>query len=438
MAVDALFAAIVAASAFVALLVTPFLSSLILAAEFSLAALVATSFRLVTLLATPSLFCCTRFSTLCTSILFFFVALVPSVRADPWSRDLCVRPTSIGSSDGGEPFTILGNAGTSVSTLRLYRNNGALGYLRGVVVVFSDGTETVAGVRKDQYSELTFDEGEFITGMTLWSVAPLSRKFRKAKSKSPRAARIDITTNQRFWGYGVDNTSKLSSKAVNVASGILVGFQGRAGDDMDQLAPIFLRKVDKSVVDDVVFERLPGNDGLELETLKEGTAVWKGTNYSYTFSGSTTRDTSTTFSSATSHALSSSTTFTASLPIVLESTIGVTWSFSASSSQEYHKGRSTELSWSSTVAMSSDMPAVSCSAMVWRGQVRLRWSGTQTVTAGDASVSFPTSGTLTQVDYGKVETVCRPVGASVENEENSSSSSSSSSSSVKLAKRWAG
>ncbi|KAL2190004.1 hypothetical protein L209DRAFT_749979 [Thermothelomyces heterothallicus CBS 203.75] len=345
------------------------------------------------------------------SLILLLGAFVPLVSAEPWSPDLCVRPTSIGGGSGGAPFTILGSAGSSVSTLRLYRNNGAEGYLRGLVAVFSDGNEMIAGVRKDQYSELTLDEGEIITGMTLWALTP-SAKGRKAKTEAtPRAARIDITTNHRSWGYGVDNTAKLSNKAVNVASGVLVGFQGRAGDDLDQVAPIFLETLSESVVDDVVFERIPGNDGLVLETLKEGTAVWNGTDYSYTFSGSTARDASTTFTSGTSNGLSLKTTFKTSLPRVLESGLDAGWDFGATQTQERHTGRSAQLSWSSTVQMSADTPAVFCSAMVWRGQITLRWSGTQTVSAGDASVSFPTSGLLNHVDYGKVETVCRPMAA---------------------------
>ncbi|KAL2164805.1 hypothetical protein VTH06DRAFT_101 [Thermothelomyces fergusii] len=358
------------------------------------------------------------FVSLSSWLVFVLVLLgtfVPSVSAAPWSPDLCVRPTSIGSSSGGAPFTILGEAGSSVTGLRLYRNNGADGYLRGLVASFSDGSEMVAGVRKDQYSEITLGEGEVITGMTLWAFTPPAKGWKAKVWKSaatPRVGRIDIATNRRTWGYGVDSTAKLKNKAVNVGSGVLVGFQGRAGDDLDQIAPIFLATVSESVVDGLVFERLPGNDGLVLETLKEGTAVWNGTDYSYTFAGSTTREVSTRFSSSTSNGLSLKTTFRAALPQLLESGIDAGWNFGATKAQDQASTRSAQLSWSSTVSMSADTRAVFCSAMVWRGHITLRWSGTQTISAADgASVSFPTSGVLERVDYGKVETVCRPLSA---------------------------
>ncbi|KAK4033044.1 hypothetical protein C8A01DRAFT_40511 [Parachaetomium inaequale] len=338
-------------------------------------------------------------------------------------------PTGVGASSRGAPFTILGSAGTSVRKLRLYRNNGNDGYLRGIVAVFTDGTEMRAGVRKDQFSELTLSEGEIITAATLWSFTPSGRK---AKSSSARVGRIDITTDRRSWGYGVDNTAKLSSKAVNVGSGVLVGLQGSTGDDMDSVALIFLKTMSDSVVDDIVFEKPAGNNGLSLVTLKEGSAVRKDIDFSYTFSGTETRDASTTFSTGSSTGLSMKTTFHASLPQVLDSGIDAGVDVGSTRSFDRHNGRSAELSWSTTVALTADNPAVSCSAMVWMGKVEVAWHGTQTVTADGASISFPVSGTLTHVAYGKVETVCRPLAAP----SSSSSASASSSSSSSSASSW--
>lgn len=81
-------------------------------------------------------------------------SLVGLASAESWNPDLCVRPTGAGSSTEGRPFTILGEAGSSVRALRVYRNRGKEGYLRGIVAFFSDGAEIRAGVRKDQFSEL--------------------------------------------------------------------------------------------------------------------------------------------------------------------------------------------------------------------------------------------------------------------------------------------
>jgi hypothetical protein len=352
------------------------------------------------------------------AFLLGFLLFVCSVRAAPWDQGLCVRPTGIGAPNGGAPFTILGSAGSSVRRLRVYRNNGKDGYLRGIVAFFSDGSDQRGGVRKDQFSELALDDGEFLTGMTLWS---LSRSLsRSGSSAAPRVARIDITTNQRTWGYGVDNTDKLSAKAVNIGSGVLVGFQGRAGDDLDQLAPIFLKPLSDSRVDDIVFDPIGDTDGLRLVTLRQGSALWNGTDYSWTFSGTESRDASTTFTSGSSNGLSLTTTFSASIPRVMDTGLSAGWSSGRTESHERKSGTSTSLSWSTTISLSEDNPAVECSAMVWEGRLNIGWSGVQTVTADGSSVSFPVSGTLLHVAYGKVETVCRPLGAK-----------------ARVAKRWA-
>ncbi len=338
------------------------------------------------------------------------LALLGCARAEQWSTDLCVSPTGLGASGEGAPFTILGSAGSSVRRLRLYRNNGRDGYLRGLSVFFSDGTEMRGGVRKDQFADVELSDGEVITGMTLWRLDGGAANS-SSSSSAPRVARLDLSTSERSWGFGVDNTERLTSKAVSVGSGVLVGFQGRAGDDLDFLAPVFLRPLSESTVSDIVFEKVGGDDGLRLVTLREGSAVYNGTDFSWSFSGSETRDTSTSFSSGFTNSLSVSTTFKSKIPAIAEAGISGSWSPGTSSSHDAHSGSAVTLSWSNTVALSKDSPAVSCSAMVWEGRLNVGWSGTQTISAGGATMSFATSGTLRHVAYGKVETVCRPMGA---------------------------
>lgn len=330
------------------------------------------------------------------------VALSGFASAESWSPDLCVRPTGLGASGGGDPFTILGSAGSSVRRLRVYRNNGKMGYLRGIVVFFSDGTEMRGGVRKDQFADIEFASGEAITGLTLWQLS---------NATGSRVARIDIATNQQSWGYGVDNTAKLSSKGVNVGSGVLVGFQGRAGDDLDYLAPIFLKSLSSSTVTDIVFEKTGDDEGLRLVTLREGSAVYNGTDYSWTFSGNEARDATTAFTSSMTNTLGATTTFSANIPRIAMTGVQGSWTGAAASTHEQSSTHSAQLSWSTTIDLNKDVPAVSCSAMVWEGRLNIGWTGTQTVVADGEAVSFPTSGTLTHVAYGKVETVCRPMQA---------------------------
>ncbi|KAL2267145.1 hypothetical protein VTJ83DRAFT_4422 [Remersonia thermophila] len=252
-------------------------------------------------------------------VLWWWWYLVGLAAAKPWTAALSVRPTVVGAGTDGSPFTI--------------RDNGRQGYLRGLDVRFSDGTERSRGARKDQFSELALEEDEVIRSMTLWST-PLGR-FSSLFSRGGRVARIDLTTNRRSWGYGVENTAKLSAKAVDVGSGVLIGFQGRAGEDLGQLAPLFLRKLSRSVVHNVAYDLPAGSEGLRLLVLREGTAVWNGTDYSWTFSGTEARGTETTFNVGSSSGLSVSTSFAVSLPQIGLSGIGVGWT--AGSTMNYEK-----------------------------------------------------------------------------------------------------
>ncbi|KAK4125627.1 hypothetical protein N657DRAFT_662121 [Parathielavia appendiculata] len=339
-------------------------------------------------------------------LLIVLLGLVGSVLGSRWDRGLLVRPTGIGAPNGGAPFTILGSAGSSVRRLRVYRNNGKDGYLRGIVAFFSDGTDQRGGVRKDQFAELALDDGEVITGMTLWSSS--ASGFSRGSSVS-HVARIDVTTSARSWGYGADNTAKLSAKAVSVGSGVLVGFQGRAGDDLDQLAPIFLKPLSGSRVDEIVFDPIGGSDGLRLVTLREGSALWNGTDYSWTFSGSESREASTSFIMGFSGSLSVGTTFSAAFPRIVTAGMNAGWTSGNTESRDRKSGTAASLSWSTSIDLTVDNPAVQCSAMVWEGRLNIGWSGVQTVTADGASMSFPVLGTVQHVAYGKVETVCSPL-----------------------------
>jgi hypothetical protein len=333
--------------------------------------------------------------------LLLLAAVLPSpALAAQWSPDLCVPPKGVGSSSGGRPFTILGEEGSAVSMLRVYRNNGKSGYLRGLVVGFSDGLEVRAGVRKDQFSDFVLSDGETITGATLWKLG---------NSSSVRVARLDITTSLRTWGFGVDNTAALSATAVDVGSGVLVGLQGRAGDDLDQIAPIFLKRMSSSYVDDIVFDNFGPKDGLRLVTLREGSAVWNGTDYSWTFSGTQGVELTTQFTSGTSMNLNIGTTFKATVPF-LESGVEVGWTGGITQSWGGSDKRADALSWSTTIALSQNNTGVSCTARVWEGRLNVRWTGRQTIVADGITSTTPVSGIMKTVAYGKVETVCRPLG----------------------------
>ncbi|KAL1840078.1 hypothetical protein VTJ49DRAFT_813 [Mycothermus thermophilus] len=266
------------------------------------------------------------------ALFFWWCSLASLAAAEPWNQALCVQPTVVGTRSDGDPFTILGDAGSSVRMLRVYRSNGRTGYLRGLDVRFSDGVERSQGSRKDQFSELTLDDDEVIQSMTLWATPP--GRFFSFFSRGGRVARLDITTNRRSWGYGIDNAAKLAAQAVNVGSGVLVGFRGRSGDDLDQLAPLFLKKLSQSTVHNITYNRPVGAEGLRLLILREGTALWNGTDYSWTFSGTEAWGTETTFNIGSAFIFLVGTRFAVQLPQIGISGFDVQWTYTSTANYE--------------------------------------------------------------------------------------------------------
>jgi hypothetical protein len=100
-------------------------------------------------------------------------------------------------------------------------------YLRGMRIIWTDGTESrVYGTTAGELTEFTFQPGEKILTMTLWGCV--------------RTDRITWTTDM---GRTFEASPNLSTESFNmeVGSGLLAGFEGASGVDIDRLAPIFLK-----------------------------------------------------------------------------------------------------------------------------------------------------------------------------------------------------
>jgi hypothetical protein len=254
--------------------------------------------------------------------------------------------------------------------------------------------------------EQTLEDNEYIKSMTLWATrksrfASLSRLFRPTS----RVARIDITTNQRSWSYGVDKTDGLSSKVANVGSGLLVGFRGRSEDYLDQLTPVFLKPVSESRIDNVTYDSLVPGKGLRLVTLREGSATWNGTDYQWNFAGSEEREIETTVS--TSLALQGGFSIVIT---VLGSGISYTASETITFTKQNRYMEKPILAWSTTIFLSKELPSVSCVAKVWEARIDAPWTGLQTLSWEDnKSLTFNTKGSLRRVVYGNVKTACFPL-----------------------------
>ncbi|KAL2255157.1 hypothetical protein VTK26DRAFT_3982 [Humicola hyalothermophila] len=331
---------------------------------------------------------------------------VLSPRAGPtWDRALLERQSPVGGNEGA-PFSLVGRAGAVVTKVQFFRHNdGAEKYLRGIRVFFSDDTELVAGSEESRYQEFDLPAGSAVSRFSLSA-------WHHAKNKRTRVGRVQIglTTGASF-SFGLDEDAASTDVPMRVGSGVLVGFEGRAGLDLDQLAPVFLKKIDRSEIENVEVEPFDPSSGLRLVTLDADHAVWNGTAYTYHFSGSTTSSSSTSWSSSFSQDLGVTTKFVANwVPQIVSTEMSASWGFGASQSTSMSESSSKTLSWAVDRDMKGPEDEAICEAQVWEGRLDLRWEGVHTLTTRDGyTSSFLTRGTVKRVAVGKVTHVCRPI-----------------------------
>lgn len=103
---------------------------------------------------------------------------------------------------------------------------------------------------------IVFAPGEKCTELVLWG-----------NGDGRRTCRIKIVTDKgQTLDWGKDTTGQTAYPS-NLGSGILVGFMGRYGADIDCMAPLFLKDV-KSVTSKVTYGKIPtGKDGIQLVEL---------------------------------------------------------------------------------------------------------------------------------------------------------------------------
>lgn len=190
---------------------------------------------------------------------------VPVATAAKWPKAIQMPLHRIGGADG-ETFELLAEAGAMVKMLRIYRTQAKGNFLRGIYVEFTDGKTAQTGVMRDEYQEIRFKEGETINSMTLWGNGVGTRTGRIA---------FETSEKQKF-EYGKSDVSSQDAFAMNVGSGMLLGFQGRSGADINAMSPIFLRPVKDFRVDNVKYPSLDSSKGLTLKTLKQSEGGWSG------------------------------------------------------------------------------------------------------------------------------------------------------------------
>ena len=262
---------------------------------------------------------------------------------------------------------------------------------------FSDGTQTqLYGQANGDSNTITFAPGEQVTSLTMWG-----------NGIGTRAGRIRLTTNQgQTFDHGKD-TSGQQSFNYSVGSGILVGMVGRADAEMDALGCIFLSGAVQSVNISVqsYSPNLNGtSQGISQETLSQ--VIYQNppdaaapTNW--TFSDSTTRTVSNTFtqSSATSYGASATVSVEATLFDVVKATASATFTWMQTNTTETSSTTSTEqsLSWGLSGTLQPNQQ-VTATATSQQGTANITYSSRVTLNMGSlGTYVYNEPGTLSNV-----------------------------------------
>lgn len=149
-------------------------------------------------------------------------------------------------------------AGKVVRKLGVHYNSGWC--LQSLQVTYNDNTVSErVGAARESYKEITLAPGERITSASLWG-----------NGIGTRTGRIRFETDKGHTFDAGKDTSGQTEYPMDVGSGILVGFAGRAGHEIDCLSFIFLRLIESVEITNVRYDT-PPNDTIRPTSLTNET-----------------------------------------------------------------------------------------------------------------------------------------------------------------------
>ncbi|KAH7018445.1 uncharacterized protein B0I36DRAFT_435753 [Microdochium trichocladiopsis] len=334
-----------------------------------------------------------------SSFILALAGLASRALAEVWPEDM-VQPLHFVGGDGGDPFSFVADDGVTVDKIRVFRKNS----LVGLRVEFSDGRIETIGNNDRESKEYKFDAAlsEHITAMSLWG-----------NGVGTRTGRIRFETNTGgVFDFG-QNTDGQSEFPIEVGSGILIGLEGRAAKEIDNMAAVFLRPMVKVFYDDVVYKDFDARAGLEVKSLDEQVAKFDGVNVTHTFKSERVFDSTRSFSKTFSSTLGFGAKYVTGVPEVAQVELSTQWSMTAASEHTETERFQRNIGWSVTVPLDSPEDSSLCTAKISEGKLDLEWTGTLNliVDAGDGVEGRhwrgPARGRMTNIDSSRTEAVCK-------------------------------
>ncbi|KXJ88100.1 hypothetical protein Micbo1qcDRAFT_207375 [Microdochium bolleyi] len=334
--------------------------------------------------------------------IYALMATAASIVSASWPDDMLQSRHHIGGQ-GGAKFWTIGAEGVTVDRIRVYKKDS----LVGIKTWFSDGGVSLVGSEDYTSHEYTFDsaKNEVITKMTLWG-----------NGKGTRTGRLyfETSTGGKFdWGQNTDGQSEYP---MNVGEGILVGWSGGAGKQIDKLSPIFLKKMLRVYYDDLKYSAFDKRDNLRTVSLDEVSFSSKDVTGGGEFKGKREFSSSASWTKTSGSTLGFGASFSAGVPEVAQVEVSTQWTISQESQTSGSKTWTRGLEWSRTPdldVLKGTNNIISCTAEASEGTLDLDWTGTLNlvVDAGNGvagrSWKGPARGRVSSVDVSKVHTDCK-------------------------------
>ena len=325
-------------------------------------------------------------------------AAVPIQKRDACSGGKWVGPYAIGG-DGGSPFceTAWGGSYQPISEVQVWTDKVRI---RGMQATYADGTiskmygqrdETAASVKVD------YSKGERFKTVTTYGTGD-GKQLGHIYMETSAGQKLDI---------GKD-TKGITAREINVGGGVLLGWYGNGGNDIDRMAFLFISSDIESIeVGDMKFPN-PPKDGDDMQPLilsqqhyynaqSSGNATWN-------FSGQQTQTSSKTFKQSTTGTFGDSIALEISgeiLGVGAKATNTFSWEVSHTTETDSTTTEGINLTWGQGGSL---LPGkgVSCSAYAQKGQGNFDYDAKVTMKLKDGSTySYSEKGTLEAVAYSQ-------------------------------------
>ncbi|EHK97928.1 putative Natterin-like protein [Glarea lozoyensis 74030] len=289
--------------------------------------------------------------------------------------------------------------------------SGRRGFIQGLELEFTDGKRTSAG-NTDSSNPFEIKD-EKVKSISLWGMG---------SGQWDRTSEIYLETNKgtKLSAGAKDTKKKENEFKMSIGSGLLLGFQGRAGGCIDSLAPIFLKPVAKKYIDKVSYPDfdVSNKEFLEMQYLDRATSVWKGVSGTSKVQSERSFTTSNTWTTTTNIENSIGFSITAKIPLVSEATVSDTLTMGKEKSYESAETETKLLRCEQEVPMDDENDNFELRAIFYSGKQDVAYKGTFNVVTEDGQkFSFPTSGTLKQVMCSRVDVQIARIGEIGENDE---------------------